>query len=75
MMLIMVFGGVMMLAMPYITVSHLVNISSSSSSLYLRSGELMQTMIPRHRKIWIPNYYRTRSRTKHGLGMRFRMAI
>jgi hypothetical protein len=63
MMLIMVFGGLMMLAMPYIMVR-------TSLMYHLSMGPL----IPRHRKTWIPNYCRRRRRTKHGFRMLYRAA-
>jgi len=59
MMLVMVFGGLMMLAMPYIMVS-------TSLIYYLF---LMRSLILRHRKTWTLKYCRKHSRTKHALGM------
>jgi len=67
MMLIMVFGGLMMLAMPYVMVSHI------SVFYSLRFGELTPSMIPRGRKTWTRNYCRKRSRTRHGLRVPFRV--
>lgn len=73
MMLIMVFGGVMMLAMPYIMVRE---ISVDILSLFLLPFLLdAVTLILRYRKIWTPECCRKHSRTKRGLGMLCRAVI
>ena len=73
MMLIMVFGGVMMLAMPYMMVR-----TSLICYLFFFSffpSFLMWLLILRNRKTWTPEYCRKHSRTKDGLRMLCRAVI